>query len=79
MVNEIQVTREELKRIKKELKDDGWRSAQYLIRRGFSADRLRSLAKKGELAANVLNIEGFQTSWYYKESSVEALREKGLI
>jgi hypothetical protein len=79
MINVIQITRDELKRVTKELKADGWQSAHYFTRRGVNVDRLRNMAKKGEIGAKVLNIEGFQTSWYYRESTVNALREKSLI
>lgn len=70
---------DELKPFTKELKLDGWQSAHYYTRRGVNVDRLRDLAKKGDIGAKVLNIEGYQTSWYYHETTVNELREKSLI
>ncbi|WP_103109451.1 hypothetical protein [Brevibacillus reuszeri] len=79
MINIIHITRTELKQYKKDIILDGWQSAHYYTRRGTNVDRLRNLAKKGNIGAKVLNIEGFQTSWYYHESEVNELREKFLL
>lgn len=79
MINTINITREELKSFTKELKLDGWHSAHYYSRRGFNADSLRKMANKGEIGAKVLNIEGYQTSWYYHESIITNLRANSQI
>lgn len=75
MINEIKITRDELKRFTKELKLDGWHSAHYYTRRGINVDLLRNMAKKGEIGAKVLIIEGFQTSWYYHETTINEIRK----
>jgi hypothetical protein len=70
-IETLDTTREQSSRMRKSMKNEGWMSAHYWIRHSiFSADRLRSLAKKGVIRAKILCTDGGMTTWYYHSSDV---------
>ncbi|MGV2886031.1 hypothetical protein [Paenibacillus taichungensis] len=75
MIEEITVKRSESDALKKGLKKEGWFSAHYFTRRGVNIDKLRNLAKKNEIDAKHLSMDG-TTTWYYKESDVNQLKSE---
>lgn len=58
------------KTIRKSFEKEGWVSAHYLTRHGFNVDKLRKLAKRGQLSARILNTSGV-TTWYYKQGELQ--------
>ncbi|RRJ54705.1 hypothetical protein EHV15_34475 [Paenibacillus oralis] len=77
MIEEITVNRSESETLKKRLKKEGWLSAHYYTRRGVNIVKLRNLAKRNEIDAKLLSMDG-TTTWYYKETDVNRLKSENM-
>lgn len=71
-IHEVKITKAEAKQEKKRLEENGWRSAQYWIRkRPITADFLRKFALAGMINALNLNTTDGVITWYYTKDAVD--------